>query len=221
MSESEPHAQPDNEDAHMLAQDLMCLACGYNLRGLPRSGSCPECGLKIVNTLAARQGMTKRELAALAFRVIAVWLGIKEIANTSPIYFFFEINRINLFDSTDRLLNWLLFLGFLGLLWWKAPWLATKAVPNEGPITSGGMWRYKDAIAMTLSGLGIVFMAWSVLDFGWSVARWLRNTDDSFSFSIVVDSIISFIFGALLVFGASFITRLILRLQAAGTKRDV
>ncbi len=73
MSESEPHAQSDNPDAHTFAEDLMCLTCGYNLRGLPRSGGCPECGLKIVNTVIARQGMTKRELAALAFHMSALW----------------------------------------------------------------------------------------------------------------------------------------------------
>src|ERR1700722_4903874 len=27
--------------------ETLCIKCGYNLRGLPANGSCPECGLSI------------------------------------------------------------------------------------------------------------------------------------------------------------------------------
>lgn len=40
----------DAQDA--LAQDVPCLRCGYNLRGLNVDGQCPECGARIRRTLA-------------------------------------------------------------------------------------------------------------------------------------------------------------------------
>lgn len=44
--------QPDagNRDA-TLDHDRPCLSCGYNLRGLPTSGSCPECGTPVERSL--------------------------------------------------------------------------------------------------------------------------------------------------------------------------
>ena len=38
-------------------QDLECVQCGYNLRGLERTGRCPECGTKI--SLSARGNLLK------------------------------------------------------------------------------------------------------------------------------------------------------------------
>jgi hypothetical protein len=38
--------------AHRLAtQDVPCLRCGYNLRGLKIDGLCPECGAPIARSL--------------------------------------------------------------------------------------------------------------------------------------------------------------------------
>ena len=37
-----PAAPSDGEAP--IEQDLTCMNCGYNLRGLKRSGACPECG---------------------------------------------------------------------------------------------------------------------------------------------------------------------------------
>ena len=34
-----------------LAQDLLCIQCHYNLRGLEQSGRCPECGASVRDTI--------------------------------------------------------------------------------------------------------------------------------------------------------------------------
>ena len=38
-------------DAQVPATDCPCIRCGYNLRSLPRTGDCPECGIPISQTL--------------------------------------------------------------------------------------------------------------------------------------------------------------------------
>ena len=197
-------------------QKTLCLSCGYNLRGLNRKSDCPECGFSIEKTLIARNGMTKRDLAMLAFRVIAVWMIVDEIAETVPGYNFFRIDSL---AAAIRLIIWLLVLAILAALWWKAPWLAKKAVPNDGPITIGRMWRDKDVMALAMSALGIVLMTWGVSGFGWSFAQWLHDGNSTFALPNLVGSLISFAIGAFLLFGAGIFVRFIVWLRVAGMKR--
>jgi hypothetical protein len=41
-------------DSEILATDWLCVRCGYNLRGLNRSGRCPECNTPIPRSLRTR-----------------------------------------------------------------------------------------------------------------------------------------------------------------------
>jgi hypothetical protein len=41
--------QPARPD--LATTDIPCISCGYNLRGLPDSGSCPECGTAVARSL--------------------------------------------------------------------------------------------------------------------------------------------------------------------------
>lgn len=43
----QPAPDPTPPDASVITDDLRCSRCGYNLRGLGRSGKCPECGIEI------------------------------------------------------------------------------------------------------------------------------------------------------------------------------
>ncbi len=43
MPESPDNSIPAEDDA-IVAVDSACITCGYNLRGLPSNGNCPECG---------------------------------------------------------------------------------------------------------------------------------------------------------------------------------
>ncbi len=42
-----PPVEPVNAEPAHVSEDLLCLKCGYNLRGLDFRGSCPECGTSI------------------------------------------------------------------------------------------------------------------------------------------------------------------------------
>lgn len=205
-------------DSSRVAEDLMCITCGYNLRGLDRTGGCPECGLSAQHTISSRQGMTKRDLATLAFRVIALWHLISEVADTAPGYFFSPINS---FADMVSFLIWLSVIALLVLLWWKAPWLATKAVTHDGPVSVGEIWKSTDVMALVMTALGIVLMTWGVAGFAWSLAEWLRDEYRGWALSNMAGASISFIIGLVLVLGSEFIARLIVWLRTAGTgQRD-
>src|SRR4051794_25805326 len=45
------HTMTEATEASTLDQDLACLACSYNLRGLRSDARCPECGLPLAETL--------------------------------------------------------------------------------------------------------------------------------------------------------------------------
>ena len=44
MSEGADSAEPEVRSPEVIGEDLPCVRCGYNLRGLDVTGTCPECG---------------------------------------------------------------------------------------------------------------------------------------------------------------------------------
>jgi uncharacterized repeat protein (TIGR04138 family) len=49
--------------ARTITRNLPCMKCGYNLRAMPTSSNCPECGQRVVRTWdAARRGMLANHL---------------------------------------------------------------------------------------------------------------------------------------------------------------
>lgn len=81
---SRNRATPDGEgslpEPPTLVDDLVCVACGYDLRRSPPQGSCPECGEPVARTLAVRNaidadGIGQRvTLAMLGYVVITMAL---------------------------------------------------------------------------------------------------------------------------------------------------
>ena len=57
--------------------DLPCTACGYNLRGLPATNRCPECGLPVRETLLTHGGYdgSGRPVIAALYDPIAAEIG--------------------------------------------------------------------------------------------------------------------------------------------------
>lgn len=68
----------------VLHEDLPCRGCQYNLRGLPHSGNCPECGKPIRNSLPRGKELSGR-LAGLSLprqiMVLAVWPLFEQVLN--------------------------------------------------------------------------------------------------------------------------------------------
>jgi hypothetical protein len=56
--------------------ELCCAACDYDLRIVPESGRCPECGFSVDESIRLRGGWTKRRLMALCATVIAYLIGV-------------------------------------------------------------------------------------------------------------------------------------------------
>ena len=48
-----PIVEPDiaAQSRDLTSEDVPCLNCGYNLRGLEEDGQCPECGVPIERSL--------------------------------------------------------------------------------------------------------------------------------------------------------------------------
>jgi hypothetical protein len=46
-----PAAIPEAADTPTVAADIFCITCGYDLRSLPRTGLCPECGTAVAESL--------------------------------------------------------------------------------------------------------------------------------------------------------------------------
>ncbi len=52
MSGAERSQSPeDTRESRSVSNDLPCNSCGYNLRGLPSGGRCPECGTEVARSL--------------------------------------------------------------------------------------------------------------------------------------------------------------------------
>lgn len=69
--------------ANTISSDLPCHACGYNLRGLPHTGKCPECSKDIALSLPRAPVLTPLEARAIAkalarvfFSALAILVGI-------------------------------------------------------------------------------------------------------------------------------------------------
>lgn len=212
MSESEPHARSDNQGPHALAEDLICLTCGYNLRGLSRSSGCPECGLKILNTVVARQGMTKRELAALAFRVSAFWFLFQTIQT------YYQYGQFGF-------LPWLAIITFvpalimIGFLWFKAPWLAKLTIKSDGPITLSGRLMAHQLMSVALGIIGVLYLLYGFEQGVWLIWSLIKQADNEYLDITVIDTVVSLLIGWGVLFGANRIAKAVTWLRIAGTRR--
>ncbi len=65
----------DNGDVGQLARPgVLCVQCGYDLRGTPRDGRCPECGTLVATS--EQQGVSTRWRRFVKRRARYIWLGL-------------------------------------------------------------------------------------------------------------------------------------------------
>ncbi len=103
--------------------------------------------------------MTKRELAALAFRVVAVWLAMGWIAGVFRTWGLFVGDGEFQFETS---LFWAcVYLLLTGLLWWKAEYLADRAVKTDGPISLGGQFVPHQLLAVFLNIIGALYIVYA------------------------------------------------------------
>jgi hypothetical protein len=83
-----PSRNPWQRRTIPVQEDLPCVYCGYNLRGLALSGRCPECGGSIWDALLRRDILTLRRVlkrAGMSCLVLASWpLVLAMLISLSP-----------------------------------------------------------------------------------------------------------------------------------------
>ena len=191
--------------------DTPCLACGYNLRSIQISGSCPECGLKADYSIRAKNSITKRELAALVFRVVLLWIAIGTIVNLSVSLTF--IWR-DLFHGALATVGTLVVVAGLGILWWKIGFLARLAFPLEGQTGFIHTVSSQYVMLLAVSLIGLWHACSALITLAWIGIITAFNLDSG---PRLTDSLIQLIIGLVLIVGAQRIAQLVLWLRTAGT----
>jgi len=127
--------------ADAIAADVPCLACGYDLRGLDRTGRCPECGNAIDESLRLWR---EPALTAAAAGTLAAGVTLLELAALASFASLF-LPIGNPFDGPQRVVMWQqlgkIAFGLFPLVagWWGA-WVLTRASaspPRLSPAWSG------------------------------------------------------------------------------------
>lgn len=206
-----PSDRPDRTDRDTLQHDLVCLTCGYNLKSLNRRGDCPECGLPIQHTLTARRGMTKRELAKLAYRVTALWffLGMLRTLVGSWNYLFRSWNiPITLAVSVTITL----------FIWFKADWLARITLKQDGPLLITGRLVARQAMSVAMGIIGVLYLLSGISAAVWMGANYLLDFDPDYLKISSVGALLNLVIGLILLFGATRIAKAFLWLRTAGLR---
>ncbi len=195
----------------------MCLACSYNLRGLTNKGSCPECGFAIERTIVARQGMTKRELAALAFRVTALWMALGVITEFLPIWSLF-------FSSLIQTVSIILGAGvsvlLVAVVWWKAELLAKLAIKTDGPISLSGRLVTRQIMSVALGIIGVLYVIYGMTGVAWILVSVLIGMGDEYRSTSITDAVLNLTIGLVLLFGVTRIAKSVIWLRTVGTRRQ-
>lgn len=220
MTEQISDDQSLDAQAGVVMSDVPCLACGYNLRGLDPRGHCPECGHFNLRTIESNWSMTKRELAALAYRVVALWGAVGMVSTYAPTF----TGRFNAgaFAFVVSMIFFGMVMGLYAVVWGVAPWLGQKTFAEDGPVAVGWgpgaevlMWVATAAIGMTYIIYGLVGLSASIVTFFMS-DQMIRNMVPV----SVAQFTIQLLIGVLLFIGSGQVSRFVMWLRDAGIRKD-
>jgi hypothetical protein len=92
---------PDTPALEVIADDIPCAKCEYNLRGLSVSGRCPECALVVVASLPTRQ-----ELSSHDWGLVRDSLGLVLVANCGILLLAASFALVMMLSSDLRIPLW-------------------------------------------------------------------------------------------------------------------
>lgn len=142
--------EPPSSPPQFVSEDRRCGGCGYNLKGLPNSGNCPECGRPIARRRRG-PGFADHLVQAplpwlLAFRLGAVMLTLSAAA-------FIIFQTLALVWPGQWAINGPMGLVVVSIAWGIAVWIVTR----PRPLTPGSIvppdeeWRRLRGIARVSS----------------------------------------------------------------------
>lgn len=161
--------------------------------------------------------MTKRELAALAFRIAALWYLLKTIADLS------EVFRFSSGQWLFTVFLWVMILGVMGLLavvWFKADLLARWAIRSDGPVSLSGRLISHQMMSVALGIIGVLYIIYGITGTVWAMMQIILDMDNGYQSYSTVNAALNLVIGGVLLFGAGRIANAVLWLRTVGTKRE-
>jgi len=218
----------DEQHTRTIQSSVACIRCGYDLRGIEVKGTCPECGGAALESLAASRSITKREVAALICRILALWLGVRSVLQV----LLMAVNIAMIASGTQpgADLSWLVFsfaylaaqVVVLGVLWFGAAAIARLMVPVDGPAMPQQQWSAGDLMTVAVCVLGLFLLATGAAQavggiFGEQVARLIAM--DPYGGGII-EGAMRAILGLVLVAGRQRLCRWFHKARTAGTPQS-
>jgi hypothetical protein len=139
-----------------ITSDRRCGRCGYNLRGLPTNGKCPECGRPIAGTKRGHRRLSDSLSDAPLFylKTLAWGTGLLALTSVGLAVAFYVANRTGSIAAAGA-------AGVFAVGWWMGVYIVTAARPfNENTLAdavldSGWFRAFNRVLAVTwLVGAG-------------------------------------------------------------------
>lgn len=117
-----------------------CAECGYRLHdGLADHESCTECGYSVRLSRISRQTMTRRDLAVLGCRLVALGSGIWYLVPAFREWTWIALWAAQDWSDNAFAIAWsglltTLHLALILLVWVRAPWLGRKIFPTDAGV---------------------------------------------------------------------------------------
>lgn len=110
--------------------DVACVKCGYNLKGLPRGGNCPECGSSVASSFGRGRFLFKNLTDAPMSYLKMLRMGFYLIAGCIAALFLSIVMAVKFGGLSASLL-----VAAIGIVWWGGVFLVTSSEHPPGELS--------------------------------------------------------------------------------------